>query len=149
MFDDGGSATSLDSIVASVVGNQFDGSNLNFSIGTNNQPSNSNICVGFFNGSWHNTSGFAATKFQWYQVVGTYDGSTVKQYVNGSLQSQLSYSGTSQSGGDVRIARRWDSGISNTNFFPCRIGLIKIWNTAIDSTSVTSEYNTYKTRFGI
>ena len=143
--------SSLTGQVTMVVGNQYNGSNLNFSMGTNNAPSSYNIVVGFANGTgWHNTSGFAPTLNTWYHVVGTYDGSTVKQYVNGSLDTQLSYTGTSQSGGEVRIARRWDDTATVAgNFFPGDIGVVRIYGAALSAADVAQNFNAEKTRFGL
>ena len=140
--------SSLTGVVSSVVTNQYNGaSSLNFSIGTNNAPSSYNLVVGFFDGAWRNTTGFAPTLNTWYHVVGTYDGSTIKQYVNNSLNTQLSYTGTPTSGGVVRIAGRWDTLSSSTDFFPGDIGLVRIWNSALTSTNVSSLYSENSSRF--
>lgn len=140
--------SSLTGVVSSVVTNQYNGvSSLNFSIGTNRAPSSYNLCVGFFNGAWRNTNGFAPTLNTWYHIVGTYDGSTIKQYVNNSLDTQLSYTGTPTSGGQVRIAGRWDTLSSTTDFFPGDIGLVRIWNSALTSTNISSLYSENSARF--
>lgn len=143
---------SLAGQITTVVCNEFDLVNkLNFSIGTNNAPGSYNIAVGFFDGSgWHNTSGFVPTQNVWYQVVGTYDGATIKQYVNGVFSTQLSYAGTPQSGGEVRIARRWDSSdLDSGNFFPGDIAIVKIYNGDIGADGVTTNWNANKARFGL
>ena len=134
--------------VTAVVCNQFDLVNkLNFSIGTNRAPINQNICVGFFDGAWRTTTGFAADADVWYHVVGTYDGSTVRQYVDGALDTTLSYSGTPQSGGEVRIAARWDSLTAPGDFLPGDIGLVRIWNSALSGPQVQQLYNENLERF--
>lgn len=141
--------SSLVGRVTSVVCNQFDlSTKLNFSIGTNNAPFSYNYCVGFFDGTWQTTEGFSPAQNTWYQVVGTYDGTTIKQYVDGTISSQTNYAGTPQSGGEVRIARRWDSSdIDSNNFFPGDIGLVRIWNTALTDVQVTDLYNQNSSRF--
>lgn len=131
--------------ITAVICNEFDLVNkLNFSMGTNNAPGSYNMCIGFFDGAWHNTTGFAPVLDTWYHCVGTYDGTTIKQYVNGALNTQLSYAGTPQSGGDVRIARRWDSADNNSiNFFPCDIGLVRIYSDVLTAGQILANYTEY------
>jgi len=135
--------------VTSIFSNEFDLVNkLNFSIGTNNQPTNANLAVGFFNGSWRSTTGFVPQTNVWYQVVGTYDGSVVRQYVNGTASGgTLNYVGTPQSGGVNRIMRRWDSALTAGNLVDGDLAIVKIYNTAISSSDVLESYNTNYTRF--
>ena len=134
--------SSLTNQVTSIVTNVFNGSNLNFSMGTNNAPTNYNIAVGFFNGAWRSTTGFAPNLNEWYHVVGTFNGSQIKQYLNGELSQTTDYVGTSQSGGAVRIARRWDSANNDSiNFFPGDIQMVRIYNRALDATEVSTNYS--------
>lgn len=137
--------------ITTVVCNMFDlVSHLNFSMGTNNAPTDYNISVGFFESGWRNTTGFAPTLNTWYHVVGTYDGSTVKQYVNNALNSQLTYSGTPQSGGDIHIGRRWDSSDTDSiNFFPGDISVVRIYDIALTENQVAQNYNAHKKRYGL
>ena len=142
--------SSLTGQVMFIVGNEFDlSTNINFGIGTGRAPASYNIAVGLFDNGWQNTTGFAPTQNTWYYVVGTYDGSTIKQYNNGSLSTSLSYSGTPASGGTVRIARRWDSSATSaTNFFPGDVAIARVYSGAKDATAITNSWNTDKARFG-
>jgi hypothetical protein len=136
--------------VSALVTNQFDLVNkLNFSIGTNNAPSNYNLTVGFFDGAWRNVTGFVPELNTWYQVVGTYDGSVLRQYVNGSASGgTLNYVGTPQSGGEVRIMRRWDSLATSTiNYIDGDVGIVRIYNTALNSSEILSNYDEIKSRY--
>lgn len=141
--------TLLTNKVTAVVTNQYDlSTKLNFSIGTNNAPTNYNLAAGFFNGAWRTTTGFAPTTNVWYQVVGTYDGSVIRQYVNGIASGgTLNYVGTPQSGGEIRIMRRWDDGLLASNFCDGDLSNIKIYNRALSSTEVLQNYNALKNRF--
>ena len=141
--------SSLSGYVTSVVCNQFNlSTSLNFSIGTNNSPANYNLCVGFYDGSWRTTSGFSPSTNIWYHIVGTYDGNTVNQYVNGTINTFLNYTGTPTSGGEVRIARRWDEPASvSSNMFPGDIGLVRIWNSALSAAQVSTLYAQNSSRF--
>ncbi len=141
--------TALTGKVTSIISNEFDLVNkLNFSIGTNNAPSNYNLAVGYFNGAWRTTTGFIPQTNVWYQVVGTYDGSTIRQYVNGSASGgTLNYIGTSQSGGEIRLMRRWDSSLTAGNLVDGDLAIVKIYNIALSGTDILQSYNDTYTRF--
>jgi len=142
---------SLTGKVTTIVTNQYvGGSSLNFSIGTNNAPITYNLVAGFFDGAWRNTTGHQPPLNTWFQIVGTYDGTTIKQYHNGIMTSSLSYSGTPSSGGSVRIAARWDDLTQITqNYFSGSIGVVKIYNRTLTDTEVLQNYNTLKSRYGL
>lgn len=143
--------SSLSGQITSVVGNEFNLTDrLNFSIGTNRAPTSYNLCVGFFSSGWNNTTGFAPALNTWYCVTGTYDGTTLTQYNNGTANSSLITSASSLSGGETRIARRWDSsGSDSINFFPGDVGLVRIYSTALNSQQVYQNFLADQGRFGI
>lgn len=142
-------SSSLNGKVSSLVTNQYNlSTKLNFSVGTNNAPSSYNLVVGFFDGAWRNTTGFVPSLNTWYQVVGTYDGSVIRQYVNGVASGgTLNYVGTPQSGGEVRLMRRWDSTVTSGNLIDGDLSIVKIYTTALDSTQVLNNYNENAARF--
>lgn len=143
--------TSLSGKVSSLVSNQFNNTVLNFSIGTNNMPTNSNLAVGFYNinnGGWKTTTGVVPVVGEWYQVVGTYDGTTVRQYVNGVASGgTLSTSVSSQSGGEIRLMRRWDETLASGNLVDGDLSIVKIYNTVLSPSDVLQNYNNTYTRF--
>jgi hypothetical protein len=144
-------STALTNKVTAVVCNQFNLVNkLNFSIGTNNAPINRNIAVGFYDGAWRTTAGFAPQVGVWYQVVGTYDGSVVRQYVNGDATGgTLNYAGTPQSGGEVRIMRRWDETLTSPNFVDGDLAIVRIYSAALSAAEVEQNFSSDKSRFGL
>ena len=136
---------------AAVVTNAYTGTPnvLNFSIGLNNSPTTANICAGFFDGAWRNTAGFAPATNTWYNVVGTYDGFTIVQYVNGGTNTSSSYAGTpSTSGAGLRIGRRWDTG-AGVDHINGQIPIVQIYNRALSANEVLQNYNAQKSRFGL
>jgi hypothetical protein len=141
---------SLTGKATAIVANQYDGANLNFSLGTNNAPSSYNITFGFYNGAWRNTTGFSMTLDTWYHLVGTYNGSTIILYANGVLSTQTNYAGTATSGGEIRIARRWDE-VDNlaSNFFSGDVPVVRIYNRALSATEVTQNFKVNRGRFGL
>lgn len=135
--------------VTSIVSNQFDLTDkLNFSIGTNNQPTNANLSVGFYDGLWRTTTGVVPQVGVWYQVVGTYDGSVIRQYINGVASGgTVNYVGTPESGGEVRLMRRWDLTATSTNLTDGDLAIVKIYNSTLSAGDVLSNYNSTYTRF--
>jgi hypothetical protein len=142
-------SASLSGIVTSVVSNEFNGSILNFSLGTNRAPTSYNLCAGFYDGAWRTTNGYAPTLNQWVQVVGVYDGTTVTQYTNGAVLNSLTYSGTPTSGGGIRIARRWDDTLTSTNFYSGDISVIRIYNIALSAPQVLQNFNAVRGRYSL
>mgnify|MGYP003341140093 CR=1 FL=1 len=146
---------SLTGKVTTIVTNQFVSTNLNFSLGTNNAGvvggnAQWNLVAGFFNGAWRNTTGHQPPLNTWFQIVGSYNGSTLKQYHNGIVTSSLNYVGTSASNGSVRIAARWDDLTQTTsNYFSGSIAIVKIYNRTLSDTEVLQNYNAVKQRFGL
>jgi len=142
--------TSLNGKVTSIVSNQFDLSNkLNYSIGTNNAPTNYNLAPGFFDSNgWHNTTGISPQTNVWYQVVGTYDGSVIREYVNGVASGGTNnYVGTPQSGGEIRLMRRWDSAIQQGNLVDGDLAIVRIYSRALSDSEILLNYDFDSSRF--
>lgn len=136
--------------VTTVITGEYDLiSKLNFSIGTNLQPTNAKIYAGFFDGAWRNTNtGFTPVKDIWYHLVGTYDGARIKLYVDGSQNDTGNIIASPQSGGKLRIARRWDDVANNSNYFlDSTIPVVRIYNRALNATEVLKNYNAVKSRY--
>lgn len=142
---------SLTGKVTAIFCNQFNGATkLNFSLGTNRAPTSYNLCAGFYNGQWRTTTGIALDTNIWYHHVGTYDGSIINQYVNGVLNTTTTFNGNPQTGGEIRIARRWDDvANSATNYFGGDIAIIRLYSTALTSSQVLQNYNANRVRFGL
>jgi hypothetical protein len=120
--------------------------NLNYNLG-NGSDSSPNLQAGFFNGAWRNTpTGYTLTANNWYHIIGNYDGTTIKLYVNNSLATSTSYSGTSASGTQgIRLMRRWDIG----QYQGGRLGVVRIYNRALNTTEIDQNFSAERSRFGI
>ena len=118
-------------------------SNINYSLGINYTSS---LTSGFFNGGWRVTTDYTLTPNNWYYIVGTYDGTTLKMYVNNTLVASGNYTGSPiSSGSGIRLMRRWDL----PDYWGGRLATVDIYDQAIDSTKVTSIWNSTKSRFGL
>jgi len=80
--------------------------------------------VGFLNGDWRH-------------IAGTYDGTNLKLYVDGSEVSSVSRTGNLISAtGELALGAFFTS-----NYFDGKIDEVAIWNTALSSDAVTEIYN--------
>lgn len=118
---------------------------INYGLGT---LSNGITQGGWYNGGWQVSPNMSLTPNTWYQIVVTVNSSKViKVYLNNSLISTTQGSGiapaTSNSG--IRLMRRWDA----MNCWGGRLGLVNIYNTALDSTAISTKWNANKSRFGL
>ena len=119
---------------------------INYVLGTAD-TSSPNLQAAFYNGGWQSTpNGYTLTSGNWYQIVGTYDGTAVKLYVNNTLVEQNPATGLAQSSnGGINLMHRWD----NAEYWGGNLGIVKIWDGALGQSGVTAEWNANKTRFGL
>ncbi len=100
-----------------------------------NQPE-----VAVYTTDWHKLyGGPALSANQWVHLVGTYDGSTMKLYVNGSqVSSQPQTGGIDVTSGVLRIGGNSYWG----EFFKGRIDEIRIYNRALSASEIQTDMNT-------
>jgi hypothetical protein len=129
-----------------LVTETYVGGDINYTLGYPNAPPN--FQAGFWNGGWQTTpSGYTLFPYDaWYQIVGTYDGTTIKLYVNDSLINQTAYTGTpTSSGAGIRLMSRWDS----ADYLGGRLGIVRIYDAALTAEQVTQNYDANRSRFGL
>jgi len=128
-----------------VVTETYMGGAINYTLGyPNGAP---NFQAGFWNGGWQTTpSGYTLPTNAWCQIVGTYDGTTIKLYVNDTLINQTSYAYTpTSSDSGIRLMNRWDS----ADFWGGRLSIVRIYDDALTAEQVTQNYNANRSRFGL
>jgi hypothetical protein len=124
-----------------IVTETFIGGGINYSLGKNDGGFSS----GFFDGGWRVTDGYSLTPGNWYYIVGTYDGSTVKLYVNSTLVDSTAYVGTpTTSGAGIRLMERWDL----SDYWGGGLATVDIYDEALSNLEVASKWNLTKSRFG-
>jgi hypothetical protein len=101
----------------------------------------------YISGSWQNaySGDNAILPGSWYHVVGTYDGSTMKMYVNGVLMGSTTISGTINNPSSPYV---WiGKNIVSNVFFNGMIDSTKIYSRALSSSEVLSNYNSTNIEF--
>jgi hypothetical protein len=89
------------------------------------------------NGTWKEVvSSAVMSTGNWYHVAGTYDGATLRIYINGIEQNSLAFAGPITNGSyDINIGRAAYT-IGGTRYFDGVIDEVKIWSSAISEASI-------------
>lgn len=82
------------------------------------------------------TTGPVMVTGKWYHVAGTYDGTTMRIYVNGEELNTFAYTGTISNGTyDLNIGRI-SYAVGGTRYFDGMIDEVRIWNSALPQSSL-------------
>jgi hypothetical protein len=107
---------------------------------------------------WNNGTGFASSiptsTNTWYYIGFTYDGSTLTGYVNGASAGTAAYTRTTPFNGSGLGLHYGLAAIDGTNlgdgtYANCRLGAFHVYNTAISTTQVLSNFNAQRSRYGV
>ncbi len=97
------------------------------------------------NGNVQGTTNFVINR--WYHVVGTYDGSNIKIYVDGQLEGTQAYTATPGTTDQPLVIGRW-YGNYNAYYYDGQIDQVRIFSSALSSSQVTQLHNEhYQTKF--
>jgi hypothetical protein len=99
------------------------------------------------NGESDKYSTFSFNTNTWYQVAAVYSKSakTISFYVNGSLTNTENYSNPPAVTNTNLKMGAWDG----SRFFAGKIGLVRIYNSALGASDIQPNFNGSKTRFGL
>jgi len=82
---------------------------------------------------------------QWYHIVGTDDGTTVRLYINGvQVQTGSSSTATNYSGQPLIGQFPGNNAVTNG-----KIPVVKIYERALTAREIKANFNQYKNRFGM
>ena len=107
---------------------------------------------------WSNVPGFASSittnTNTWYYIGFTYDGSTLTGYVNGSSAGSAAYTRATPFNGCglglyYGLAVIDSTSLGDGTYANCRIGAFHVYNTAISTTQVLSNFNAQRSRYGV
>ena len=101
-----------------------------------------NIVFGFGNGtSFNSVSISTPTIDEWHHITGTFDGTTLKFYLNGTLQASLVWAQTPyQNNNDLQV-------IQASYPIDGRVGAARLYNRALTSEEVQQNYNANVKKF--
>ncbi|XZF13869.1 endo-beta-N-acetylglucosaminidase [Chitinophagaceae bacterium MMS25-I14] len=72
---------------------------------------------------------------QWYRVTGTYDGTTMKLYINGQLNITMPVTGAVSANGTFYIGRNWD----DTRILNGYIDEVRAWKKALSAAEIAAD----------
>jgi hypothetical protein len=113
---------------------------------------------GWFDGNGGSTTGAKTTATltanTYYHIVYSWDGTVVRIYLNGVLQSTTSTLQASNGRQNVTTLGAGDTprnigARGGGNYWPGTIDVVKFYNTAISTDQVKQNYNQYKSRFNL
>jgi hypothetical protein len=103
--------------------------------------------VGYYSSGWFTTpQQTPLSSGNWYHITGTYDGTNIKLYINGSInQTTASSTAPVHNSGGHRIMRRWD----DVEYWGGNLAVLRLYNSALSLTDVSQNYSAQKARFGL
>ena len=130
-----------------IVTEVYAGNPINFTLG-NCTDTSPNLQVGHWDGGSFNATpqGIVRLSNHWYHVVGTYDGTAHKLYINGELAATQATTSTASRGGvGIRLMCRWDV----PQFWGGALAVVRIYDNALGDAGVLQNYTAGQTRFGL
>ena len=144
IFHTGVSTGTYPAIICEALG----GGALNFALfSPNYSVSNFQLQTGYYVGNvWYWTNNYNIAQNNWYHVIGSYDGSNIKLYVNSVLQlTTASVATPISSNSGIYLMRRWDS----ADYFGGSLNTVKIYNRALTQQEIRQNFNATRDRYGI
>lgn len=125
---------------------QYGGGSINLGLGCGG-GGDTDLQAWWYGGGFHATPAYTLTPGNWYQIVGTFNGTTLNLYVNNTLVQTA----TEPPGGAANpsigygLMTRWDPG----GLWGGRLAILNLYNTDIGAGGVTTSWNSHRSRFGL
>jgi len=123
----------------------YGGGTINLGLGSTNNASD--LQTWWYGGGFQTTDPYTLTPGNWYQIVGTFDGTTLNLYVNNTVVQTTNRppGGAANTGIGYGLMTRWDPG----GFWGGRLAIVNLYNSALTGTEVTQNFEYYRSRFGL
>jgi hypothetical protein len=139
------SSASLAGSTTLITQNWPSANNVNLALG--GADGSSNIRIGFYNGTWYKSAnGYTPIQNRWTHAVGTYDGASLKLYIDGILLDSTIVTAGLTGGinnNGYSIGKSWAGGA----FFNGQIASIRVYNQPLTAVQVAQNYDVTKNRF--
>jgi hypothetical protein len=124
----------------------YGGGTINLGLGSVSGTVN-DLQAWWYGAGFQATAPYTLTPGNWYQIVGTFDGTTLNLYVNNTLvQTQVAPPGGAANPSiGYGLMTRWDPG----GLWGGRLGIVRVYDTDIGAPGVTQNWLANRARFGL
>ena len=133
----------------SIFTERYAGGDINLGLGNAAGTDGSVLQTYYYQSGFHATNGtYSLTPGAWYHVVGTYDGTTLKLYVNETLVNSTT-AGTVGTANVVgyNVMSRWDN--ETNNAWGGKLSVLRVYDRALSQADITNNYAAEHIRFGL
>ena len=126
----------------------YTGGTINLGLGWGNGSGADNELQAWWYGpGFQGTPSYSLTPGAWYQIVGTFDGTTLNLYVNNTLvrTAVAPPGGAANPAIGYGLMTRWDPG----GLWGGRLAIVNVYNSALSGAEVAQNFNYYRSRFGL
>jgi hypothetical protein len=123
----------------------YGGGTINLGLGSTN--GDAELSAWYYSGGFQATPAYTLTPGNWYQIVGTFDGTTLNLYVNSVLVQTANHPPGAAANPSIGygLMTRWDPG----GLWGGRLAILNVYNNDIGGAGVTTSWNANLARFGL
>ena len=124
---------------------QYGGGTINLGLGSNG--ADTDLAAWWYSGGFQTTAPYTLTPGNWYQIVGTFDGTTLNLYVNNALVETANKPPGAAANPSIGygLMTRWDPG----GLWGGRLAILNVYSNDIGAGGVTTSWNANRSRFGL